>query len=100
VNTAGGGRGKQVALVVRVHVLDQAHDQPGADLAVAYGGERGYCDLGDLGVGEPSLLVVEDRVGVLGRGPSVVGCDPDRLADCGFEREVMKKQLRWRVGHP
>jgi hypothetical protein len=33
VKTAGGV-GEQVTLVVRVHVLDQAHDQPGADLAV------------------------------------------------------------------
>jgi hypothetical protein len=47
----------------RVEAADAAHDQPGGDvLGAAEPGERGEGHLGDLGVGDPPLLVlVEDR---------------------------------------
>src|SRR5450759_4772732 len=64
----------------RVQAFDAAHDQPGTDvLTVAAGGERGEGDLGDLGVGDPPVLVlVVDRVGVLDTHPPVVGDLGDR----------------------
>lgn len=68
--------GEQFALPVGdglgVQPLDAAHDQPAADVVgFAPGRERGEGDLGDLRVGdEPLFVVVPDRVGYAGQGPS------------------------------
>jgi hypothetical protein len=72
--------GEQLALVVGVHVLDPAHDQPGVNV-LGLGRERGVADLGDFSVANPLLAVlVEDRVGVLDGRPGVLGDAGDRLA--------------------
>src|SRR5665647_2163070 len=58
-------------------------DQPPGDLVGSLlRGERGERDLGDLGLGDPGPGgLVEDRVGVLDRGPGVVGDACDRAFD-------------------
>ena len=75
--------GEQLALVVRVHVFDPAHDQPGGHvLGFRPGGERGVTDLGDFGVGDPPLpIFVEDGVGVFDRRPGLFIDRRDRFAD-------------------
>ena len=67
----GGLSGRHV---FHVEPADSAHDQPGGDLlAATTAGERGEPDLGDLGVGDPPLLVlVVDRVRILDRGPGLL----------------------------
>ena len=85
--------GEQLALVRGVQVGHAAHDQPGGDvLGLAPGGEGGVGDFGDLGVGDPPLLVfVVDGVGVVDGGPRV-GVDgrdrrPDSRVLAGGDRE-------------
>ena len=75
--------GEQLALVVGVHVLDSARDQPGVDVfGLGLGREREVVDLGDLSVADPPLLiVVEDCVGVLNRCPGILSDAVDPLAD-------------------
>jgi len=75
--------GEQLALMVGVHVLDPAHDQPGGHvLGLGLGRERGVGDLGDLGIADPALLVlVEDRIDVLDRRPGIRLDAGDRGAD-------------------
>jgi hypothetical protein len=58
----------------------------------ASAGERGEPDLGDLGVGHQALfLLVPDRVGVVDRGPRLVGDGGDRAGqrrrEAGSDRE-------------
>jgi len=94
VNRVVAVGGEQLALVVGVHVLDPAHDQPGGDAAGrGLAGERGVADLGDLRVADPALLrLVEDRVGVLDRRPGVLGDPGDRRPDRPVLRAVTEKR--------
>jgi len=86
--------GEQLTLIVGVHVLDSAHDQPGVDVfGLGLGREREVVDLGDLSVADPPLLiVVEDCVGVLDRCPGFLVDAGDGLADglvlAGGDREA------------
>jgi len=70
--------------MVGVHVLDPAHEQPGVSmLGLGLGRERGVLDLGDIGVGDPALLIlIEDLIGVLDRRPRVFGAMAVRTVPC------------------
>ena len=70
----------------RVQIGDATHYEPARHLLVLLlRGECGEVDLGDFGAGDPSFGVfVVDRVGVVDRGPGVVGDG----GDGAFDRRV------------
>jgi hypothetical protein len=64
---------------------------------LAPSGERGVGDFGDLGVGDPPLLVlVPDRVRVADRGPGVLADPADRRATPLVIRAVTENRAPWR----
>ena len=91
--------GEQLALVVRVHVLHTAHDQPGRDvLGLGSRGERGVADLGDLRVTDPLLgVLVEDGVGVVDRIQAWSPMLEIALRTDLSCRAVMEKHAPWRT---
>ena len=69
---------------LRGQPADPTHDQLRGDRLLTPGRERGVVDRGDLGVGDPALLVVvPDRLRVADTHPGVIGDLPDRAADLG-----------------
>jgi hypothetical protein len=70
-------------VLLGVEVRDPADYEPvGHLLGLLLRSERGERHFGDLGTGDPLLrLFIEDEIGVLDRGPGVVGNRGDRSLD-------------------